>query len=256
MNAPAQDAPVIGRIRWALGQAGMRGAAAVLAYSDTPSWLEGRRNLRHLPPAVGGDYRPIRGAGDERTWRRYGLHSGYVLSYGAEGVDLPFLLAAWTWVDGSLGDANPLVLLGLLESEAEEARRRAAGLDLLESVRILTKFDIRDLPSLYRGASAFLHPGYSEIGQELRWAMASGVPIAAVDTQLSTSVLGKSAYLTPRGDARALGAACLTLLVEPDAVAKPLQDKGLIQARGFHGERPWAAYAGALKEASEARKIR
>jgi glycosyltransferase involved in cell wall biosynthesis len=122
----------------------------------------------------------------------------------------------------------------------------AAGLE--DSVQLLNSLDWYQLPALYRGAQAFLHTGSSQTGQEFRWALAAGVPIASVEGSHAASIAGEAAYLAPRGDTRALGAACLTLLVEPEAVAKPLRQKGLLRAGAYHGEEPREAWYRVFEE--------
>ncbi len=233
-----QPAPVrsslLERLRWALGTAGMHGAAAAYSYADLPLAARMNVKLRRLAPSVGPRFRPVEESDDRARRSAYDLEAGYVLCHGATRESVPTLLAAWTWVEGSMGDAVPLVLLGLDAELKALAAHVAADLDLEDSVINRPEVDFESLPAIYRGAEACLHPGTSETGQELRWALASGIPIAAPETADTRAVCGDAAYLSPPGDARGLGAACLTLLVEPDEVARPLRQKGLLRAAAYH----------------------
>jgi glycosyltransferase involved in cell wall biosynthesis len=71
----------------------------------------------------------------------------------------------------------------------------------------------------------------------LRWALASGAPVAGLRTPKSDSILAEAGYLVATGDARALAGACLTLIVERGLAAE-LKDAGLKRAERFHGEGP------------------
>jgi glycosyltransferase involved in cell wall biosynthesis len=50
----------------------------------------------------------------------------------------------------------------------------------------------------------------------VRHALASGTPVAALETTLSSAMVGPAAYLVPGEDDRAMGAALITLLVEDE----------------------------------------
>ncbi len=233
-----QPAPVrsslLERLRWALGTAGIHGAAAAFSYADLPMASRMDVKLRRLAPSVGPGYRPVDESDDRARRSAHDLEAGYVLCLGATRESLRMLLAAWTWVEGSMGDAVPLLLLGLEGELKAMAAHIAADLELEDSVIDRPVVDFESLPAIYRGAAACLHPGTSETGQELRWALASGVPIAAPETADTRAVCGDAAYLAPPGDARGLGAACLTLLVEAEEVARPLRQKGLLRAAAYH----------------------
>lgn len=83
-----------------------------------------------------------------------------------------------------------------------------------------------------------LHPGLSQTGMELRWAMASGTPVAAYENPSIARLMGPAAYLVPHGDARALGAACLASLLDA-TVSKKLRDAGLQRASPYkQADRP------------------
>lgn len=157
----------------------------------------------------------------------------YVLCYGLRQHQVGLLLAAWSWIDGSLGDTYPLVLLGSSPELEAFVRLAAEPLNLNDSIAFRPEVDLNSLPSIYRAAAVFLSSGAAASGQTLRWALASGTPVASVDGPVAASILGGAGYLAPEGDARALGAACLSLLVQ-EQLADQLRERGKrIAARYF-----------------------
>jgi glycosyltransferase involved in cell wall biosynthesis len=100
-------------------------------------------------------------------------------------------------------------------------------------------------PAVFRGASALLHGGRRRNTAALRWALASGLPVAAASTPITDSVLGPAGFLVPDGNSRSLGAACLTMLVE-DEVAGSLRARGLERAASYRTEGARAAWLEAV----------
>ncbi|MGH2606168.1 MAG: glycosyltransferase, partial [Anaerolineales bacterium] len=237
--SPTDGVVAMERVRWSLGQAGLRGAAAVIAFADQPLPAAKGIHFVTLPPSVGPAFRPVPSPDDQAVRSRLGLPETYVLCLAPPEDRLDLLLAAWTWVDGSVGESVPLVVAGLPSSASELLLSRAKEMDVAGSARILGESELSNLAPLFRGAQAYLDAGGSS-AQVLRWAMACGLPVAAMESVQSTAVLGDAAYLAAAEDSRALGAACLTLLVEPD-VAGPLRQKGLVRAAAFHGDGPLQA---------------
>lgn len=247
-----QPRSFVGRIRSAMGEAGARGVPN-LRLDDLPDRRANKRQSVSLPPVVGGTFRPTTDKGKEDQPGGRDLPQEYVLALGESLPDALMLIACWTWVEASLGDLYPLVLL-LSEPEHESRlRQRADELDLGDSVHLSRAAPVDEIPALMRGASALIHSGRTTTGQELRWAMACGLPIAAMQSVEAASIVREAAYLTEPGDARALGAACLTLLVETEQVARPLRDKGLMRAARFHDRRSVQAWVDALLEISASR---
>lgn len=251
--APASAGSVTERLRRAVGHAGAGGAALYFRWADEVAGESGQWG-RLMAPFVSSGFRPT-DPGDDRARRRgMGLPQAYVLCHGAEPIDLELLLAAWTWVEASIGPAVPLVFVGLPPAAAAALEQRAEELDIRESVQSIGRPQWADLPALYRGAEAMLHPGHSRSGQEWRWALASGLPLAGVETARSAAVLGPAAYLVGDGDARALGAACLTLLVEKRGMGKELREKGLIRAGAYHERQAAEGFWRALRRAAESKR--
>jgi glycosyltransferase involved in cell wall biosynthesis len=245
-KSPQQLGSTWERLRRAMAEAGAAGATLRYAWSDLDFGSERIEPARRLAPFVDPAFRVTEEPTDSKIQMELGLPPAYVLSHGPYPHTVHWLLAAWSWVDASVGDQIPLVLAGLSAGAKLKAQQEMKRLNLEESVHLLSSLEWHQLPALYRGAQAFLHGGSSQTGQEFRWALASGVPIASVEGSLAASIAGEAAYLAPAGDTRALGAACLTLLVEPE-VAKPLRQKGLLRAGAYHGEGPRDAWCQALE---------
>lgn len=237
---PTDGGGAMERVRWSLGQAGLRGAEAAVMFADQPPPAAGGIHFVALPPSVGSAFRPVPSPDDQAVRSRLGLPEAYVLCLAPPKDRLDFLLAAWTWVDGSVGDSIPLVVAGVPSPFSGPLRSHTKDMDLAGSVHILEEPALPDLAPLFRGAQAYLDVGGSS-AQVLRWAMACGLPVAAMQSVRSAAILGDAAYLAAAEDSRALGAACLTLLVEQD-VAGPLRQKGLVRAAAFHGDGPLQAY--------------
>jgi len=243
-----RPASALERLRRALGAAGAVGAACRLILADLPTVGPGARGAARMPPFVGADFLPPDPSGAAAP-KRFGLAPGYVLSCGLQAEQLPLLLAAWTWVEGSIGDAAPLALLGLDPSAEQAARVQARELGVETSLKILPPAALADLPDLYRGAAVYLSVSPGANGQPLRWALSCGVPIAGLNSPETDCVAGEAAYLVQPGEARRLGAACLTLLVE-EQVATALRQKGLVRATAYRGRGPLETWIQVFRRAA------
>jgi len=243
-----RPASALDRLRLALGAAGVAGAACRLGLADLPTVGPGARGAARVPPFVGADFLPPDALG-AAALERFELAPGYVLSCGLQAEQLPLLLAAWTWVEGSIGDAAPLALAGIDPSAEQAVRAQARKLGVETSLKILPPAALADLPDLYRGAAAYLSVGLGANGQPLRWALSCGVPIAGLNSPETDSIVGEAAYLVQPGEARRLGAACLTLLVE-EQIATALRQKGLVRATVYRGRGPLEAWIRVFRRAA------
>ena len=213
------------RFEAALRRASLGGAAAMLQAEDLPQRTDIRR-VQHVPPLVSGRFHP---AGPEDASSR---SDDYVLAWVEGRLGLKRVLAAWSWVDASLGDSVRLRLLCPTAIWAETARREAEGLGIGESVECVGFDEEPDVAGIHRRARVLLHAGDVSTPQIFRWALASGVPLAAESSAVAAAVAGTAAYLVPPSDTRALGAAVLTLLVE-ESVAGALRERGLERAQAY-----------------------
>lgn len=213
------------RLGAALGFAGAQMATNALRAADHPAPAKPGSGLHVYPPFVDPAFGPTPHGHDQEIYRRFGLTHGYVLSHSPDPSALRALLAAWSWAAPSVGELSPLLILGLHPSVRQLAHKIAAEYDLQETVRLISGVGLDGLPAIYRGAQVLLHPGVSQTGMELRWAMASGTPVAAYESPSVDQLMGPAVYLVPAGDARALGAACLALLLDAN-VSKKLREAG------------------------------
>jgi len=239
-----------GRVARSLDAAGLT-TATVFRMSDA---LGDSRRLRwvdlpaFVPRGVG-----VPGDDSDRGIRAVpGLPEAYVLALPETPDEVSLVLAAWTWVDGSLGDSFTLILGTFDDAVARRAEDEIRRRDLRESVRTFQATD-GEWPRVFRGASALVHPGVPANPGPLRWALVSGVPIVAIDSPRVASIVGPAAYLVPPGDSRGLGAACLTLLVE-ESVASELRTRGLQRAATYHAESTRQAWLGAIRDAARPRR--
>jgi hypothetical protein len=218
-------AGILEGLRAAAGRAGLRGASSILIAADLAGEAHSRRRY---PPFVSSPFlRPeVESAGAERQ---------QVLCYDTNPEDIRRALAAWTWVDGSLGDTYPLQFLNWDPQVEEFIATTAAEFDVAESV--MTRPPTKLLSQLYGEAAAFLSVRALAWGQPFRWALASGVPVAAFESPSANSILGDAGYLVPDGDTRGLGAACLSLLVQ-DELANSLRVKGQRRAATYRDRPP------------------
>lgn len=213
------------RLETALRHASLGGAAAVLLADDLPERPELHR-VQRVPPLVSRSFHP-EAPGDSSS-----LNVDSVLAWLEGRLGLKRVLAAWTWVDASLGDSVKLTLLCPTAGWAQEARTEANSLGIGESVETVGFYEEPDVAGFYRRARVLLHAGDISTPQIFRWALASGVPLAAESSAAAAAVVGAAAYLVPPSDTRALGAAVLTLLVE-DSVAGALRERGLERAEAY-----------------------
>jgi hypothetical protein len=230
------------RLRLWAGYAGLRGASALLRLNDLPIPPRPPDRLRLMPPFIDPSFDAATKATDAAHTRSLGLTRGYCLAFADTSEELRLLLAAWSWVTGALGDeySDAIARGAHLKQEAVSASAEGAGVG--ESVRPVDGVTYDGLPALLRGADVFLHSGRTSIGQELRWALACGLPVAGVETAEAAAVVGDAGYLVPPNDARALGAACLTCIVDAD-VAEGLKERGLSKAGAYHApssRRAWS----------------
>lgn len=222
------------RLGQAMARAGSMGATVRFRSAEVPAKL-GESEILQARAFVAKAFRPTDPGKDRETRVELVMPTDYVLAHPGGNDELDRLLAVWTWAEASLGDAYALVVIGVDEQELQGLAR---SLGVSDSVVGLPGLSLARLPAVYRGASVFLGASEPACGQQLRWALATGLPIAAADYLLTDGIVGEAGYLVHSADIRGLGAACLTLLVEVDGTARELRQKALLRARSFHGEGP------------------
>jgi glycosyltransferase involved in cell wall biosynthesis len=148
-----------------------------------------------------------------------------------------------------MGDAVSLVVVAR-GSTARRIRSRVRASDLLASVLVLEDVRAEDVPAIYRDAEGFLFAGSGCSGEAVRRALASGLAVAGAETAESSRVVGTAGYLVPGRDARRLGAACLTLLVEPD-LSERLREAARRRGAALTSNEPLRALLSHLERVAE-----
>jgi glycosyltransferase involved in cell wall biosynthesis len=199
-----------GRLEEAAGTAALQSAPRV-----------GRLAERRWPVGSGSDAWDL---GPGTGIRLPGWTAGTtVLAHGVSQAEISLLLSAWTWV-AYASDAQ-LVILTAAHRIRDAIQLESKQLGVAESVVVPTELEPRLVPRLYARARALLLTGGPAGRSPACWAMASRVAVAAVDVPGLGTLLGDAGYLVRPGDARALGAACLSLLVD-DRLSADLTNRG------------------------------
>jgi len=145
---------------------------------------------------------------------------------------LPLALEVWTrWVAAGLGEATPLLLLGVSPSQVTVPEAWQGT--LIPYPAVPTPY----LPAFYARAVALFHPApiVAPAGASLRLALAWGVPVVGLEDPATEALVGDAAYLAPVTDPRALGAALVTVVVET-ALAEQLAQRGQARAAQWSDE--------------------
>lgn len=255
------------RLYNALVAAATPGAAHILADSES-SRGDILRRLRipadqvttvHL--AVGPEYRSAPASiGDSAVLQKYGLPDSYVLYLGGfqPHKNVRNILAAWTWCNDPIGEQYPLVIAGKLPAPGghfhDDLPRYAQQLGVAESVRFIGPVAEEDKPALYRGAACFVFPSrYEGFGLPPLEALACGAPVVTTAFASIPEVVGEAAYLVrDPDDTRALGAAILAVVVNPDVVDR-LTTAAREQAKKFSWQKTAQETAAVYRRALAAR---
>jgi glycosyltransferase involved in cell wall biosynthesis len=254
------------RLYNALVSAGARGASHLL----TDSEFSRREIVKYLEVpsekvttvylATGSRYSPESDLLlDMAVQQKYELPDLYVLYLGG----YPFhknvltLLEAYTYVAQALGEEYPLVLAGNKPTPSPnfpdyDAYIRRAGLE--DYVRWIGYVEEEDKPAVYRGALAFAFPSrYEGFGLPPLEAMACGIPVVTTAAASLPEVVGEAAFTVAPDDARQLGGALISLLIQ-EQFAEEMKQKGLAQAAKFSWEQTateaLVVYDRVLREAS------
>jgi glycosyltransferase involved in cell wall biosynthesis len=177
---------------------------------------------------------------DEEIRKKYGLPDEFALYLGSfdNRKNINTLLLAWTYVGPSVGEQIPLVLAGRYPKQTGTAmfpdyKAYAKELDIERFLHWTGEFDETDKPALYRLAKVSIFPSrYEGFGLPVLEAMASGTPVVTTTVSSLPEVAGDAAYSVDPDDARSMGAAILSILVQDDLRAH-LSNAGRGQASKF-----------------------
>jgi glycosyltransferase involved in cell wall biosynthesis len=162
---------------------------------------------------------------NEKQWEALDLPEAYVIYHGPPDESaLRTLLDAWSWVADPLGDAYPLLAIGLGEAGRERLMGLSSEYGLGETVRSLPALPTSALGLIYRRGAALFQPLEDPPwGGPVRLALASGMPVVSFESELMSAMVGPAAYLVKAGDTRGIGAALITILVEEEVSGKLAQ---------------------------------
>ena len=251
LSMPVYQGSLPARLYFSLVRATARGAAHILTDSEfSRQEIMARIGLpaervTAIPLATTPDCHPRIGAErDPEIREKYNLPDSYVLYIGGFDVrkNLRALLAAYTFVGASMGQAYPLVLAGKEPPRwgtrrFPDLRAEIARLGIDQYVHWIGPVDEADKPGVYRLASASVFPSrYEGFGLGPLESMACGTPTIAADASSIPEVVGDGAYLVDPDDSRALGGAIIATLIQDD-LRESLRNLGLARASHFNWQR-------------------
>lgn len=178
---------------------------------------------------------------DMAIQQKYDLPDFYVLYLGGYTVhkNVLTLLRAYTYVAQAMGEDYPLVLAGGKPAPSPRVPDYDDYLSrshLQDYVRWIGFVDEEDKPAIYRGAMCFAFPSrYEGFGLPPLEAMACGVPVVTTQATSLPEVVGDAAFAVDPDDARQMGGAIISLLIQDDFAAE-MKQKGQQQAARFSWE--------------------
>jgi glycosyltransferase involved in cell wall biosynthesis len=151
------------------------------------------------------------------------LPDDFILYQGPGGQrQIEILVQAWHWCTGAVGEYYPLLVIGLDERDQQTLSEWIEILDFGDTLRIMPGVTPDLLPQIYQLSTAVFHPATaSPWCGPVRLSLGSGKPLVAAEHDLTAAITGSAAYLGSATDARALGAALVTVVVE-EQVARRL----------------------------------
>jgi glycosyltransferase involved in cell wall biosynthesis len=230
-DAARAEKGLVERLRHSLGRGGLAaGARWILWPSDLPA--QGPASARLLSPVVHPDFGASPPA-PPGLFERLNLPESFILYHGSfDPAELRILFDAWTWGAGPIGDYYPLLLAGGQEA-GDTLKAMIDQYRFGEAVQLLPPLTPPEIPHIYRRASALIHPGTeTPWGGAIRQALASGLPVVTTDSLRNNALVGPAAFTIPAGDARKLGAALITVIVEEE-VAQKLSHAARQRAAGW-----------------------
>jgi glycosyltransferase involved in cell wall biosynthesis len=203
------------------------------------------RYLKVVPSKVRVVYRWVHAAlrpshTDEiaRAKAQYRLPDAYILFLGSveKRKNVQGLLHAYAQLR-QMGEALPLVVVGVRRWNSAGLARTLRELDLEQHVLFSGYVPDADLPALYSGADLFVFPSlYEGFGLPPLEAMACGTPVVCSNAASLPEVVGDAAITVDPCDVEGLAEAMHRVLTDVE-LQEQLREKGLEQARQFTWER-------------------
>jgi len=228
---------ILERLRTSLGLGGLERVAGILWPRDLPvPVLEGP--IIPFSPVL-----PLNFSSLPSPFARKSLLDGdqlpdlpgdFILYQGPGGrQQLELLLQAWNWAAPAVGEYHPLLLVGLEEVDQQLVSELRKAMNFGDSLQVLSGVTPGMLPYLYQRSTAVFHPApASPWCGPVRLALASGKPLVATEDSLTGAIAGPAAYLVKGNDARALGAALVTVVVEQE-LADSFSSAGRLRAQDW-----------------------
>jgi glycosyltransferase involved in cell wall biosynthesis len=130
----------------------------------------------------------------------------------------------------------------------------ASRLGLADAVAFPGRIDNADIPALYASADCMLNPTtVDNMPISILEALASGVPVVSTDAGGIPDLVehGRTAWLSPVGDARALASGALQVLGDP-VLAAQLRAQGLAEVQRYAWPRVFGQWCSAYRRALHA----
>ena len=181
------------------------------------------------------DFKPLPADEIQKAKIRYNLPAEYFLYVGLlkPHKNVLWLVRLFRKLFKDRKINTPLVILGRKDKKYSADLKELAALDREDAVIYLPKIEKGDLPVLYNGATALVHPSlYEGLGLTLVEAMACGTPVAAFRTASIPEVAGDAAFLHEVNDDEAMSGTLQKLEATP-ALREEYRQKGFKQIQKF-----------------------
>lgn len=213
-SRPSERSRLSARLRESLARGGLSAARALLWPADLPS-PGGSIPVFLVPPCTHSSF-SIEQAGG--PFDALSLPESYILVPGLpDDGGLLTLAKALRWIIAGAGEDWAVVTCDLPPAAAGRLAALIEAEDIsapLKSIQINTP---EERAGVFQQAGVVLHVApVLPWGDSLLQTLACARPLAALETPHSDARVGPAGYLAPVGDARALGAAALTLIVEEE----------------------------------------
>jgi glycosyltransferase involved in cell wall biosynthesis len=200
-----------------------------------------------IPNGIGPEFRPVPDGEVARLHRRYRLPAEYVLAVSTlePRKNLARLVEAWERVRARQPDA----LLAIAGGRFDDIFGGTGFGRLPRGVLLLGYVDAADVPALYAGARAFVHPSlYEGFGFTVLESMACGTPVVAARAGALPEVVAGAGVLVDPADVDSIEDGVVRVL-EDEELRGRLRAAGFARAEGFSWERTAEATRAVLLEA-------